>query len=421
MLRADRLDARPPAMRGGPDTFLVVGALRAMKLAVYDAIEQHQLQVSARQMRLIGEYFAAATEAAWRARMHLLGAMLDAIPDSVLLADADPAAHYLYLNRAAASNVATMTGLPPEALLGRSVDEVPLPRSFTEQITETWIRTRRGETVTQEIRVPTPKGERWYERLASPLFDAEGQVEAIAIASRDIDARKRAEEKLAQELAFRERMVGILGHDLRNPVSAVLGLTGLLQLEDGLSEKARERIQLIAQSARRMNEMIATLLDFTQLRFRGDLHLERAAIDLAVVVRAVVDELRAAHPNREISLSCPGDVPGEWDAGRMSQLLSNLVSNALTHGDPQSTVQVELRGDAATVALSVQNRGPTIPADCIGQLFEPFYQASQDALLRSRGLGLGLYIVRAIADAHGGSVDVGSADGLTSFTVRFTR
>jgi PAS domain S-box-containing protein len=434
-LRADRLDAKPPSFPVWPDSSVVVEALRALKVAIYDAIEQHQLPASARQMRLIGEYFASVSEAALQAQLRLFCAMLDAIPDAVLLTDAGPRSQYLYLNRTVADNVVAMTGLPREELLGKGIFDLPFPRMFIEQIAEAYERSRRGESVTDEVQVPTPGGGRWFERHARPIFDAEGRVQAVAVASRDIDARKRAEEELAEELAFRERMVGILGHDLRNPVSAVLGLTGLMQLDEGVGEKTRERIALIAQSARRMNEMIATLLDFTHLRFRGDLHLERAPIDLGEVARDVVDELRAAHPRREIRLSAPREVRGEWDAARMAQLLCNLVANALTHGAPESAVDIELSADEAAVALSVKNQGATIPADAMARLFEPFYQLGQvgeagqvgqagqaeDTTLRPHGLGLGLYIVRAIVDAHGGAVEVGSADGLTSFTVRLPR
>jgi PAS domain S-box-containing protein len=421
VLRADRLDSKPPAVPIGRDTSLVAAALRVVESAVHNAIDQRQLQVSARQMRLIGGYFSAAIEAALQARIHLFGVMFDAIPDALLLTNADPAPCYLYLNRAAGILVEGMTGLKRDALLGRGIFELPFPESFVHQVTDAWTRARRGEAVTSELLVPTPHGERWYERHANPLFDSEGRVEAIVLASRDIDARKRAEENLAHELAFRERMVGILGHDLRNPVSAVLGIAGLAQLQDGVSDKLREQLELIVQAARRMNEMITTLLDFTQLRFRGDLHLTPAPMDLADAARVVVDELRAAHPKRQIVLSSRGDVRGDWDAARLAQLISNLVANALTYGFPEAAVQVDLRVEDAVVALSVSNHGLAIPATAIPHLFEPFYQARQEGRSRSRGLGLGLHIVRAIADAHGGVVDVSSDATLTTFTVRLPR
>ena len=253
-----------------------------------------------------------------------------------------------------------------------------------------------------------------------PLRGGAG-IEGLTGATIDVTDLKEAEEQVARELAFRERMMGVLGHDLRNPVSAVLALAGLVRLDDKLSDKARDQLVMIEQSARRMNEMIGTLLDFTRLRFDGSLPVAVEEVDLDDLVRGVVAELQAAHRQREIELHASGNLRGLWDPGRIAQLLSNLASNALWHGGRESPVRVVLAGESAEVLLSVSNRGPGIPAELVERLFEPFQQGTNSASRRRQGLGLGLFIVREIVRAHGGTIDVCSRDDLTTFAVKLPR
>ena len=247
-----------------------------------------------------------------------------------------------------------------------------------------------------------------------------GGIVGLIGASVDVTEAKEAEEQIARELAFRERMMGILGHDLRNPVSAVLGITGLMSLNAGLGDKSREQLALIAQSARRMNEMIGTLLDFTRVRFSGSLPVALVDLDLHELARGVVAELEAAHRGREIELSIVGNVSGRADPGRIAQLLTNLVRNALSHGAHESPVWVDLAGEGDVITLRVSNRGPTIPASAVERLFEPFQQGSE-ADVRKRGLGLGLFIARQIVAAHQGTIAVRSTETLTTFVVSLPR
>jgi signal transduction histidine kinase len=201
----------------------------------------------------------------------------------------------------------------------------------------------------------------------------------------------------------------------------VLGLAGLLQMQDGFPEGAKESLQRIKRSAERMNEMIGTILDFTQLRFRGAPPLSLEPVQLDALARNIVDELRVAHPGRVIEIDERGDLGGSWDAGRIAQVMSNLVGNALTHGATDAPVHLSLAGENGGVTLAVSNRGPTIPEQLVDQLFQPFVQAPADGETHPRGLGLGLFIVREIVRAHGGTVEARSGEEVTTFTVRLPR
>jgi signal transduction histidine kinase len=218
-------------------------------------------------------------------------------------------------------------------------------------------------------------------------------------------------------------VLAIVAHDLRNPLSAVLMCASRFQRQPGLPDNVRDGCVRIVRSARRMNQLIGTLLDFTQLRFHRQLLLSRESVDLDAIATDVIDELRAAHPDQIIEFTTHGHLPGEWDAGRISQVLSNLVGNALTHGADDSPVEVSVSDADEDAIISVTNRGSTIPKAFHERLFEPFWQGPSDnaGASRQRGVGLGLYIVRQIVCAHGGTIDVDSNDGRTTFVVRLPR
>ena len=172
-----------------------------------------------------------------------------------------------------------------------------------------------------------------------------------------------------------------------------------------------------------MLELIGTLFDFTQSRFQGSLPVAPVATDLHEVCRTVVAELLAADPGRTIELDLEGDGRGIWDPARMAQVVSNLVANALEHGAEDGTVRVSVGEEEDDEVLEVQNEGPAIAPELKAVMFEPF---SGRSVLRdaphARGLGLGLFIVRQVVSAHGGSITVDStAERGTTFTVRLPR
>jgi signal transduction histidine kinase len=302
-------------------------------------------------------------------------------------------------------------------VLGKTASEF-MPAEAARRL-EPWKRQvlESGEGTRLEIEFDLGGERRHYLANCEPIRGARG-IAGVTGAIVDITETKRAQEALAQAVAFRERLIGILGHDLRNPLSAVLALARLLRESSGIPDRARLGLERIFQSAARMNEMIGTILDFTNLRFRGQVPLAYETVALDAVAGSIVDELRAAHPERTIEIATDGDVRGRWDGGRLGQVLSNLVANALSHGARDAPVRVLLSRDEGGAVLAVTNRGPAIPAELREHLFEPFWQGPRDGTPPSNGLGLGLFITREIVRAHGGSIDVGSDGGSTTFTVR---
>ena len=172
-----------------------------------------------------------------------------------------------------------------------------------------------------------------------------------------------------------------------------------------------------------MQALLDDLVDFNRVRFGLGINIFPSEIDLADEVADELQQLRVAHPGRSIALEVEGDVRGAWDANRLDQVLGNLVSNAVRYGDPGAPVQVVLTGGHSEVTLAVKNRGPMIEPLYLARIFDPLNRgpAPQTGLGREGNLGLGLYISREIAIAHGGTIDAQSDETETVFTVRLPR
>lgn len=214
---------------------------------------------------------------------------------------------------------------------------------------------------------------------------------------------------------LREQFIAVLGHDLRNPLASVSSGVHLL-LRDPSREKAQRIAGMMHASVLRMATMIENVLDFARGRLGGGVSLQRAPADLEATIRQVTAELRAANPGRAISETY--DLPPlvDCDASRVSQLISNLVGNAIAHGDPATFVAVESFVREDELEIAVTNGGKPIPADKMTTLFEPFSYESGSA--PRRGLGLGLFIASQIAKSHGGALTASSTSTETRFTFR---
>lgn len=226
-------------------------------------------------------------------------------------------------------------------------------------------------------------------------------------------------EELRQALTLNEMFTAVLGHDLRNPLSAVLHGSELL-LRTSSEERVITNAKRIQFSAKRMAKMVEQLLDVARIRSNG-LALQPIAANYHDVCKAIVDEIADVQSRGRVQLHCAGDTVGAIDVDRFSQVISNLISNALQHGHPDHPVRVEIDGNAAErIAVRVHNEG-VIPPDHLPRLFNAF-QASMESRTSKNGLGLGLYIVKKFVDAHGGQVTAHSAsDHGTTFEVLMPR
>lgn len=207
----------------------------------------------------------------------------------------------------------------------------------------------------------------------------------------------------------REIFLGILSHDLRNPLNAILLNTQLLA-EIGTGEAAEVASQ-IKSSGEAMAHLLTDFIDFTASRLGGGIPLVTAPVDLAILCKAVVDECSAGFPGSKLMLDCGGDLLGNWDEGRLRQLLSNLIGNAIQHGDESAPVYVSAEGGETAVILRIRNDGEPIPPEILPVIFDPLVQGSEtDQKKRRHGsMGLGLYIAREVVIAHGGRIEVTSS------------
>jgi sigma-B regulation protein RsbU (phosphoserine phosphatase) len=240
-------------------------------------------------------------------------------------------------------------------------------------------------------------------------------IEARAAAE---SARKELEQSLAAErevAKFREQFIAVLGHDLRNPLAAINSGLNMLS-RDAPDEATRLIIVAMQATTLRMRGLIDNVLDFARARLGKGLEviIDRPT-PVAPVIEQVVQELRWAHPQSDIRLAFTGASHAVVDPARLAQMLSNLLGNALTHGDPMRPVTVAVSITGSRFEMSVANGGKPIPEPMLQSLFEPF---SRGAASGRQGLGLGLFIASKIANAHGGTLEVDSSEVETRFTFR---
>jgi signal transduction histidine kinase/CheY-like chemotaxis protein len=234
--------------------------------------------------------------------------------------------------------------------------------------------------------------------------------------------QQRTQEELRRRAEFEQQLVGIVSHDLRNPLAAITMSAGLMEKKGELSDSQKRMVVRINQATERAARMIRDLLDFTKARLGGGIALHRQSTDLSEVVHQVVDEVLVAHPGRHVDLDVAEALKGEWDPDRIAQVLTNLLSNALTYSPAGAPVRVNARMEGEHALLSIFNGGTPIPPELLPRLFEPMTRGTLKEGQSSRSIGLGLYIVRDIVRGHGGGVEVvSSSEHGTTFTVRLPR
>jgi signal transduction histidine kinase len=222
----------------------------------------------------------------------------------------------------------------------------------------------------------------------------------------------------------RNLFLGILSHDLRDPIGAMLMSAQLTTKIGSLSERQTMLMSQIVTSASRATDILDQLLDLTRARLGSGLRVIREQMDMAFAVRQLLDEMRTLHPERVFTLDASGDTHGEWDKPRIGQVISNLLGNAVRYGFKDLPITVTLRGEKKEISFSVHNEGVPIAKDAIGHIFDALIRENSDEndSARSTNLGLGLYITREIVTAHGGTVHVTSSEKHgTTFTAHFPR
>jgi PAS domain S-box-containing protein len=260
--------------------------------------------------------------------------------------------------------------------------------------------------------------------LTTDLREANQQMVNATIRAQELteeaeaaNARTAESERELREIGeFRDRFIGIVGHDLRTPLTSI-GLTALSLLRHGhLDEQATKRVDRIVSSTERMAKMISQLLDLTRARLGGGFSFEPMPTDLRKVFQGVVEEFEVP-----IQLEFEGDVTGTWDADRLAEAVSNIARNAVEHALPGTPVVVKARGEGPVVVVDVSNHGEPIPADVLPFIFEPFRQARKHEKTSTGNLGLGLYIARQIVHSGSGTLVAYSTEGKTTFSMRLPR
>lgn len=372
------------------------------------------------QARLQADERAARVEA--QRSLAQLNALLSATPVGIAFLDTE--LRYVRLNQA----MADINGFSLADHQDRSFRDIHLPEvvEALEPILRRALET--GEPVRSfEYSLPPTAsrgGGRTWQASFYPVRTPQGEVLGLGCAVVDITEHKQAEATLQRAVDFREQLLAVLGHDLRNPLNAISASAFQLARAEEWGPPERRAVDRIRKATARMGRMINDILDFARSRLGGGIPVERQRMSLAEVCQAALEELQVSHPERQLLFEAHGDTWGEWDPDRVSQVLGNLVSNAIQHGRDGAPVRTQVRGEPDEVVLEVHNLGEPISSELRARIFDPFktYLGPQDTAKQKRSLGLGLYIVSQIAAVHGGRVEVRStADEGTTFTVHWPR
>jgi len=267
-----------------------------------------------------------------------------------------------------------------------------------------------GEAIVHDVAAYVARDRDKYER---ELVLAQRRLEAsVAEATRlEYEARDHAHAA--------EQMIGIVSHDLRNPIASIR--VGLALLErSNLIEGQQRTVRRISRSADRALGLISDLLDFTQARLARGLSVVLEATELRELVASAVEELASVYSGRALLHEHDGEGACLVDRNRLTQLIGNLTSNAMSYGTPGQPVTVRSAISAESCSVSVHNYGPPIPSELMARIFEPMERGDKVSAAGS-SLGLGLFIVREIAKAHTGQVAVSSDERGTTFSVVFPR
>lgn len=291
----------------------------------------------------------------------------------------------------------------------------------TDLLNEIALLRERSDQLQQEAR----QGRKVEQALRRMLAERD---ENVATLRQSLEKERETRDAAERRDATKDEILGIVGHDLRNPLSAILNYARLEAMREDLPELSATGLSRIIASGMRMQRMIEQLLDRARDDFHGGIPVALVEQPIVPILMKVVDETRAARPDRRIEVSFAAELVDGGigllvavDADRIEQVMSNLLDNAISHGASTAPVRVSVRCQGGRVVIEVQNEGPVLDPAVVPSLFDPFKRTC-DPCRRSAGLGLGLYIADRIVRAHGGNLTVrSSAESGTIFGVELWR
>ncbi len=397
------------------------GFLEALAHQCAQAIDRARLYETQRELRAQAEDAAETRDLLVRELRRTLrerdesAALLDALfvnaPVGMALLDRDM--RYVRMNDC----LAALHEAPAQTLLGRTLWEV-LPPIARDDLIRDFQKVVDGvlslveRTVTAPPRVPGDR-QRTFVITWYPVSVA-GRLIGVGSLVQEVTEQRVADES-------RRHLLGVVGHDLRSPLMAITASAELLQAGP-LDDRAARSVGRILRASGRIDGIIRALVDYTLVQGGPGVSLQSRRLDLSALARSVAEECEAAHAGREVRVTAPEPIQGEWDGDRIGQAIANLVNNALQYSPDGTPVEVACWAEAAEALVEITNAGAPIPAELVPHLFEPFRRGTDERTQRRKGLGLGLYIAVQIAAAHGGTIRVRSDESRgTSFTVRLPR
>ncbi len=338
------------------------------------------------------------------------GVLADGLPLIIWMGDAE--GRSLYYNR----HWYEYTGQQPPALT--DVLELVHPEDAARLGPLLRDRRARGLEVDITYRLRGRDGAyRWHLSRSLPIRDGDGQVVCRVGAATDIEDQRRAIDDLQLERVLRERFVAALSHDLRSPLHAANMSAQVIFKRSDQPEVSRTQAARIIRSLGHADQLIQNLLDASRISAGEPMTILRGPCDLGRLLRDVVEDQATIFGDR-FALEAPAALPAICDEGSIRRTLENLIGNAIKYGNPHTPVRIHLREQAGGVVLVVHNHGHPIPAEEQAKIFQPYHRALPQSRAGTLGWGLGLTLVRGVAEAHGGTVAVeSSTDTGTTFTV----